>query len=336
MVEYIYLLQEREFVKSNENIYKIGKTRQPNLARVSQYPNGTILIIQSVCINCTKLEKELIAVFKNTFQLRKDIGDEYFQGNCFEMRRLICKYIEEEVDDKHHFVCEISKKYFITNSNLLRHIDEFHKEPATENKCVKCCKTFSRKWSLTQHFKICKGIINKLECEYCKLNFKHERSRFRHYKTCATKKETLSSKREKEIIRYNQYCDTQYISDDVVFSDFQNILMKENLIIYEYVKLLLLNPENCCIKKSNLKIAHSKIHTGNNNWIIELDKVIYPKLILDVSKTILEYMEKHKELLDISMYETVKVFLETLNEKPINREYRHLVQSLKLAVYAKS
>jgi len=31
MTEYIYLLQTREFIKTNENIYKIGKTKQENL-----------------------------------------------------------------------------------------------------------------------------------------------------------------------------------------------------------------------------------------------------------------------------------------------------------------
>ena len=30
-INYIYLLQEREFLKTNENIYKIGKTMQENL-----------------------------------------------------------------------------------------------------------------------------------------------------------------------------------------------------------------------------------------------------------------------------------------------------------------
>lgn len=31
--QYIYLLQEREFIKTNENIYKIGKTKQENCKR---------------------------------------------------------------------------------------------------------------------------------------------------------------------------------------------------------------------------------------------------------------------------------------------------------------
>lgn len=34
--QYIYLLQEREFIKTKENIYKIGKTKQVNNNRIIQ------------------------------------------------------------------------------------------------------------------------------------------------------------------------------------------------------------------------------------------------------------------------------------------------------------
>jgi len=34
MIGYIYLLQEREFIKTKENIYKLGKTKQENLKRI--------------------------------------------------------------------------------------------------------------------------------------------------------------------------------------------------------------------------------------------------------------------------------------------------------------
>ena len=37
--EYIYLLQEREFIKTNEPIYKIGKTKQECLKRIINYSN---------------------------------------------------------------------------------------------------------------------------------------------------------------------------------------------------------------------------------------------------------------------------------------------------------
>ena len=52
MIGYIYLLQEREFIKTKENIYKLGKSKQENLKRIQNYPNGTKLNIQLECENC--------------------------------------------------------------------------------------------------------------------------------------------------------------------------------------------------------------------------------------------------------------------------------------------
>jgi hypothetical protein len=40
--EFIYLIKEREFIKTKEPIYKIGKTKQKNLQRIKSYPNGSI------------------------------------------------------------------------------------------------------------------------------------------------------------------------------------------------------------------------------------------------------------------------------------------------------
>ena len=59
-VNYIYLLQEREFIKTNEKIYKVGKTKQKNLSRFYQYPKGSILLLQMMCDDCSYFEKKNI------------------------------------------------------------------------------------------------------------------------------------------------------------------------------------------------------------------------------------------------------------------------------------
>ena len=89
MIHYIYLLKEREFIKTNEEIYKIGKTKQPNLARFSQYPNGSCLYMQIICEDCDKAERILINKFKIKFTHRNDIGHEYFEGDYVEMINII-------------------------------------------------------------------------------------------------------------------------------------------------------------------------------------------------------------------------------------------------------
>ena len=82
---YLYLLREREFIKSKENIYKLGKTHQINLARFNSYPNGSQLLLHIICNDCDKLEKIIIKLFKIKYYQRKDIGTEYFEGDLFNM-----------------------------------------------------------------------------------------------------------------------------------------------------------------------------------------------------------------------------------------------------------
>lgn len=114
MTEYIYLMQKREFIKTKENIYKIGKTKQENLKRITNYDNGSILICQFKCNDCDKLEKKLIALFREKYELQKEIGNEYFKGNCDDMRDDIYNYITDEniiEEDREEFHNEIDKYY---------------------------------------------------------------------------------------------------------------------------------------------------------------------------------------------------------------------------------
>ena len=59
MAEYIYLLQEREFINAKKDIYKIGRTKQENLTRFTQYPKGSKLLFQIICVNSQKIENIL-------------------------------------------------------------------------------------------------------------------------------------------------------------------------------------------------------------------------------------------------------------------------------------
>ena len=86
MNNYIYLLKEREFIKTNENIYKVGKTTQDNDNRIKQYPKGSKLLLLCDCINnCSQIEHTIIQLFKSKYIQRKDIGNEYFEGDYKSM-----------------------------------------------------------------------------------------------------------------------------------------------------------------------------------------------------------------------------------------------------------
>jgi hypothetical protein len=90
---YIYLLREREFIKCNEQIYKIGKTTQNPIKRFNQYPKSSDLIFMIKVHDCHKVEKKLLSLFDSKFKQRKDIGREYYSGNVNEMILLILNNI---------------------------------------------------------------------------------------------------------------------------------------------------------------------------------------------------------------------------------------------------
>jgi len=68
---YIYLLQEREFTKTSEPIYKVGRTTKSNHQRFNQYPNGSILLFQMICNNCKNIERCIIKQFKENLFYEK-------------------------------------------------------------------------------------------------------------------------------------------------------------------------------------------------------------------------------------------------------------------------
>ena len=83
--EYVYLLQDRTAVKSNEEVYKIGKTKQENLNRFKSYPKGINILLLIKCTNCDLVEKKIMYLFKQKYIHNRNYGNEYFEGNPEEM-----------------------------------------------------------------------------------------------------------------------------------------------------------------------------------------------------------------------------------------------------------
>lgn len=90
---YVYLLQEREFINANQSVFKVGRTRQENSKRLKQYPKGSVLKLQITCNDCISLERQILAKFRSIFKQRTDIGSEYFEGSCDKMIEIINSYI---------------------------------------------------------------------------------------------------------------------------------------------------------------------------------------------------------------------------------------------------
>ena len=81
LTNYIYLLQEREFVNINSNIFKVGMTTKLNHERFNQYPKGSKLLFKIICNDCKNIEKIILKKFKEKFNHQLAIGNEYFEGD---------------------------------------------------------------------------------------------------------------------------------------------------------------------------------------------------------------------------------------------------------------
>lgn len=87
---YIYIIREREFLNMNEDVYKIGRTEN-FIRRFSQYPKNSEVVFTIKVENPSKIESELIKKLKQIIKHRRDIGNEYFEGD----RHLITNTIYE-------------------------------------------------------------------------------------------------------------------------------------------------------------------------------------------------------------------------------------------------
>lgn len=289
-------------------------------------------------------------------------------------------------DNKAPIQCSICQETFATNYSLIRHTGRKHKlcnlnnratdtnSSATDTNCTAinrnhiiqkepntlaeeidtitpncplCHKDFSRNRYLRKHIEKCKGVINRLQCEYCEKEFKHENSRCRHYKTCATKKDMAAKQKEAEedkvktvinnsgqtnnqlgtgtqninnntnnniIIVYNPSDTTPFTTDHLKAIDFKKILKLANnkldsRALKEFSKQVFENEANRCIRKTNIKLGHSTIHVGENKWELKLDKHIYPKLAVDMANNMSEYVDEKRETFKRDMYIRLRDFV---------------------------
>ena len=85
---YVYIIRECDFVRLNENIYKIGRTAKINPEdRFQKYRKGTEIIGFFKVNDSVECENKIIKCFSNHNNIKKmsEYGKEYFQGNKKEL-----------------------------------------------------------------------------------------------------------------------------------------------------------------------------------------------------------------------------------------------------------
>jgi acyl carrier protein phosphodiesterase len=90
IIEYIYLIREREFVRLNEETYKIGLSKKYDITkRFYKYGKGIEIVCFFAVNDSFKYEKLIMNEFLKNFEQRKEYGTEYFTGDKNKMKLLI-------------------------------------------------------------------------------------------------------------------------------------------------------------------------------------------------------------------------------------------------------
>ena len=181
---YVYMIQRYDFVESDNNIYKIGRSRKEDkknpllTKRLKSYLKGSKTIKCAIVNNCKIVENEIKQQFIMKFTQCRNIGTEYFRGELNEM--------EKEFDEI------VNRTKFLNEEDTITVFNSIKKE----YKCEKCGKPFkdnyyyirhiNRKTSCIQEEKELEKIKNKI-CEYCNKMFAKPSIMKNHMTKCKMK-----------------------------------------------------------------------------------------------------------------------------------------------------
>jgi len=309
------------------------------------------------------------------------------------------EYIHNNTNDIHNNTNDLynnTNDIYNNTNNIYKNTnnidtEEIETKNDKEYRCKKCDKCLYAKWYLTKHMEKCKGIRDKHSCEYCHKIFKHDNSRFGHYKICKVKKErdatalipyepltnepmnvnTINNNiqtQNNNNIQTQNNIDTQNNTQNIIVVYHQDNIeyLKDHIgeealeyikkmyprvdrrIVMDYSKRLFDRPENQCVQKKNLKMGHSDVHIGNNEWEAAVDKSIYPKLACGVANHMSDYLHTKRDQLRKEAFDKIISFVDYMadegyintedkeKEKRILREYQMFVKELKMIIYNKT
>ena len=153
-MEQIYLLKT-DMILENLPIYKIGRSRQPDVKRVRSYPKTYKLVSMNTCENCVYIESELLKLFHKKYKLA--YRNEYFIGDENEMSRDIRTMIDASIPN------EIKPVFFECKLCAFKtHVKADHDEHLTTQdhsmKVEEADEKFNQRKQLKQHIH---GLLRK-------------------------------------------------------------------------------------------------------------------------------------------------------------------------------
>ena len=160
----IYLLKT-DNINNNEFVYKIGRSTQPKLNRLTAYPKTYKIIITRSCIDCIYVEKKLIELFNNKY--KKAYKNEYFIGSENGMIHDINKIIEDE-----YTASLINKSIIVPKENIKNNQTNNDTIPAN-NSCKKRLTIPDKDTNNMSHISLAKSCHMKYSERFVCSNIKN-------------------------------------------------------------------------------------------------------------------------------------------------------------------
>ena len=233
---YIYLLQPLRSITSNEQIYKIGKTKRNNFKRFNEYPSGSILLLQSICNDCDSMEIKLLKLFDEKFIKKTDYGREYFEGNLIEMKKLI----NSEIMNEENIIDDNTKEDDdnVSDDNINDVINSFN--------CELCNFTTSKKGNYNSHLLTAKHKLQisdnkeKMDnfiCSVCNKKYKSRVGLWSHKKKCfKEKKIEYESKGKMHNTILNDSLILQILNDN---KEFKNMIIENKKDCNKFMNIMI-------------------------------------------------------------------------------------------------
>lgn len=208
--------------------------------------------------------------------------------------------------------------------------------------CDKCRKSYASVYYLHKHAQRCKGAVNPYQCEFCKKEFQHEKSRFKHYNIC-------KRKGKPDVIVYRPY-GLEFYKDHLDEATTNSLVrfhpsIERLTMVANYGRAMFQNPLNRCIHKKSLTGAYSTIHDMPGRWVTAIDKEIYPKLATEFANGLAELMNTKKHLMSSIVFKQNISYLDYMagegyvntDDKGLQQEmlkdFKKLTKEVKLLVY---
>ena len=258
-LQYIYLLKTKLSIDKNEDVFKIGRTKQPNFKRILQYPNGSVPLHYTACSNNVYYERQIINLFKQKYVQIREYGYEYFKGDYNEMKddiyniiklpvdiNIILPVVEDngsnqdftdKSDDNIINIIEQNKLEMLSviQENQKEIIDYFKKD--NKYSCEKCNFNTTNNYDFNKHLLTDKhkkdgNFEYKYECKNCNKKYISNVGLWKHKKICKQPEnivitnQELSNENVKTLIIQNEEIKEQNQQHQKDIEELKNLVIK--------------------------------------------------------------------------------------------------------------